>query len=271
MSEIEGEVKEVLEKEDESISLEDVPNEQSSPLNQAVKEKDIAGTQIKKDTPKQEANTNYGADYSGSEPLDAPEQEIGEEQIHQEKEVSDFELPTAGAEQAADALLGSANNLLAVGGGFFVRISKHKEFYEFEEIIQIIEVQNEKNVNRIKLDEEDLMLLRPILTAVIKKRARQLTPEEQLAAAGLTILVKKIQMMLQIRAENKILTDRILEMIGEERAIEQEEELDHTKEEEIVASSVDQELVETQEVADANEEVVATVMEVADDTPVTHE
>jgi hypothetical protein len=110
------------------------------------------------------------------------------------------------------------DNVLAVGSGFFVKIKKHKDFYDFEEIVQVIDEQNAKNVKRIKLDEEDKILLRPLLIAILKKKAKKLTPEQQLFGAVLSILMKKAQVVMEIRAENEILLDRILEIIREEKA-----------------------------------------------------
>ena len=130
----------------------------------------------------------------------------------------DFELPTGHAKQAADTLLGMTDNVLAVGSGFFVKIKKHKDFYDFEEIVQVIDEQNAKNVKRIKLDEEDKILLRPLLIAILKKKAKKLTPEQQLLGGVLSILMKKAQVVMEIRAENEILLDRILEIIREEKA-----------------------------------------------------
>ncbi len=231
---INQEVQSVLEKESEGVRLEDVPNEQSSPLNQGVKEKDIAGaTDPSEDV---ESDPIFNTRES-QEPLDAPEQEIGEERAHfQESESEDFDMPKSAAAMAADALLGSVNNYVGVGAGFFIRIRKHKDFYEFEEIIRIVDDQNEKNIQRIQFDEEDMALLRPILIVVIQKRAKQLTPEQQLLSVLLSIMVKKVQVVMQIRVENDLLTERILDIIREEKGVpneppEAENPLDHQKEE----------------------------------------
>ena len=113
--------------------------------------------------------------------------------------------------------MGVTDNVLEVGGGFFIKIKKHKEFYDFEEVIQVIDGQNERNVKRMKLDKEDKALLRPLLAAMLKKKTKQLTPEQQLIGAVLSILMKKARVVMEIRAENEILVDRILDIIREER------------------------------------------------------
>lgn len=257
------EVQEALTTSPEEITFEQLQNEDSSPLNQPVIEKDIGGErpieQEKQQSwnvwkPQQEekpineidVNQNTETDFRGKveanvekekaqEPLDAPEQEINGNGFEAEAEDTiidkDFEVPLAQANQAADALLGMTNNVLAVGGGYFVKIKKHKEFYEFEEIIQVVDKQNDKNVERIKLDKEDQVLLRPLLAQVLRKKAKKLTPEQQLMGAVVSILMKKAQVVLEIRAENSLLEDRILDIIRAEKGYSDQDDVEEEVEE----------------------------------------
>jgi hypothetical protein len=247
------EVQDALTASPNEINLEQLQNEGSSPLNQPVIEKDIGGERpvdIKEEKqkswnvwkPEKEHKTldELELDRSGNtqkdfrstveanvkeekaqEPLDAPEQEINGNSFDEEGQETvrdkDFEIPLAAANQAADALLGMSNNVLAVGGGYFVKIRKHQEFYEFEEIIQVVDQQNEKNVERIKLDKEDQALLRPLLAQVLRKKARKLTPEQQLMGAVISILMKKAQVVMEVRAENSLLENRILDIVRQEK------------------------------------------------------
>lgn len=151
-------------------------------------------------------------------PLDAPEQEIDPSQLGDVQAEDEPEIPLAHAQIAADTFLGITDNLLEVGGGFFVRIRKHEDFYEFDEVVQVIDEQNQKNLKRIKLDDEDRALLRPLLVIIIRKRAKKLTPEQQLAGAVISILIKKARMAVEIRAENNLLVDRIRDIIKQESA-----------------------------------------------------
>lgn len=272
MKDIHSEVEQVLNSGAENVAFEEIPDENNSPLNQPVVEDEI-GHGKKVVAPKQEAEPieenkeqeESGEDEAKKEPsinddfdqniYDAPEQEIGSyeegEDGLDELDGEDFELPTGHAKQAADTLLGMTDNVLAVGSGFFVKIKKHKDFYDFEEIVQVIDEQNAKNVKRIKLDEEDKILLRPLLIAILKKKAKKLTPEQQLLGAVLSILMKKAQVVMEIRAENEILLDRILEIIREEKA--------NTMPEPAYEPTMEQE-EETQE-----DELENTVLEVAQD------
>lgn len=333
--EIAQEVKDVLTTAPEEITFENIQGEESSPLNQPVIEKDIGGERPADNDPNKQKSwnvwkpdrphqmpeepiaTNTGQpefrktveenveQEKRDQPLDAPEQEINgggyENDDEPQPTDEDFELPLSQANQAADALLGMSNNVLEVGGGYFVKISKHKEFYEFDEIITVIDQQNDKNVARVKLDKEDKALLRPLLAQILRKKAKQLTPEQQLMGAVLSILMKKAQVVMEVRAENNILEERILNIIREEKAsdIEDEdneidedldnedfqEELDFDDEESIIedhaevytenSRSAKDEKKKTQEPEITNFEEVdediseATILEVAQDEPKT--
>ena len=246
------EVKEALTTAQDHIPLEPLQKEDSSPLNHPVIEKDIGGALAPEPQanpkhwnvwkPEQDTKTSEAAaldqDYDktdfrraiesdvakekAAEPLDAPEQTIGDTPLEQTQQdtISDHTtaLPQKQANAAADAILGVANNVIAVGGGYFVKINKHKAFYEFDEIIEIIDNQNAKNTTRLKLDEEDQALLRPLLAQVLQHKSKQLTPEQQLMGAVVSILMKKAQVVLEVRAENAVLEQRILEIVSDEKA-----------------------------------------------------
>ncbi|WP_027395068.1 hypothetical protein [Aquimarina latercula] len=245
--ELEKEVVDVL-KNPNDIGFEDIQDEVLSPLNQAVIEKEIAGVTKPNDwniwkgdrsgqrNDISEAEKNSGKameqetfDARDETPLDAPEQEIDERfeddstisddnsQANSDTEKEEFELPTDAAKQAADSIFGTVNNLIDLGGGYFVKIRKHKEFYDFDEIIELIDLQNDKNVKRIKLDKEDKALLKPLLVQILKRKAKKLTPERQLMAVVLSILFKKGRVVMEIKAENDLLVERILDIVREEK------------------------------------------------------
>ncbi len=257
------EVQEALTTNPEEIAFEQLQNEDSSPLNQPVVEKDIGGERPVNEDEKQKSwnvwkpeqekksleelepgrSGNTQKDFRSTveanvkqekaqEPLDAPEQEINSNGFDAEPDTedtvtdNDFEVPLAQANQAADALLGMTNNVMAVGGGYFVKINKHKEFYEFDEIIEVVDKQNDKNVERVKLDKEDQALLRPLLAQVLRKKAKKLTPEQQLMGAVVSVLMKKAQVVMEVRAENNLLEERILDIIREEKGYSDQDEVE---------------------------------------------
>ena len=149
------EVKEALTTAQDHIPLEPLQKEDSSPLNHPVIEKDIGGALAPEPQanpkhwnvwkPEQDTKTSEAAalgqdndktDFrravesdvakeKAAEPLDAPEQTIGDTPLEQTQQdtISDptTALPQKQANAAADAILGVANNVIAVGGGYFVK------------------------------------------------------------------------------------------------------------------------------------------------------
>jgi len=242
---ISTEVKEALTTHTDQIVLETIQDENNSPLNTPVIEKDIGGesqvnlqqtdenwniwkpekegavSEPQGDVDYRKTIENQIESEKQNEPLDAPEQEINGNDKFSEQDTpvsdADFEMPIAQANQTADALLGITNNVLTAGASFFVKVKKHEQFYEFDEIVDVIDTQNEKNVQRILLDKEDKALLRPLLSEVIRKKAKQLTPEQQLMGAIASILIKKGQTVMEIRQENKVLEDRLISIIKEQK------------------------------------------------------
>lgn len=202
MSEIKQEIIEALQMKPEDLPPAQPLDPADSPLNYPVKEKDIAG----------------GGDFKQQAPPpgDAPEQQIGGEGDGQ------FDVPSAQTLAFADFILDAANNIIEVGAGFFIKIKKHDEFYAYEELIQVIDEQNTKNVRRLMLNEMDKAMLRPLLALVLRSRAKVLTPEQQLLVALFSILIKKAQVVMEVRAENQILTERIKGIIQEENSRQQE-------------------------------------------------
>jgi hypothetical protein len=215
------------------IQFEEMPDENSSPLNQPVVEKSIddsspssTANPAKGNSEEGDADTDSSGENFTEEPssqeegyrnsVDAPEQEI--HQADRANAVEGVEIPLSHAQMAADTLLGVTDNILEVGGGFFISIRKHEDFYEFDEVIEVIDEQNVKNIRRFRLDADDKALLRPLLIVIIRKRAKVLTPEQQLAAAVVSILVKKFRLAMQVRAENEILVQRIRDIIKTESA-----------------------------------------------------
>lgn len=264
----------VLKKDQQDIAFEPIPEEKDSPLAQPVVQKNNTSSDVN-------ASKNEAKDTSGSteekkeepkvksqeKPSDAPEQEIDAEPTEEEKKDSgsasgnsegEFSMPLEHAGLMADSIIGTINNtVLEVGAGYFVTISKHKDFYDFEELIQVIEEQNVKNIKRIKLDEEDKALLRPLLIHILRKKAAALSPEKQLLMVALSIIIKKAKVVMEIRSENQMLVERIRDIIRKEvRGYEEEQE--ENKERETASESKEEK---------DKEEVAEVVYEETTQTP----
>ncbi|WP_299212596.1 hypothetical protein [uncultured Dokdonia sp.] len=239
--EIEKEIQDVLSNTDGDHILEVPISEAQSPLNTAVKTGDIADVSKKGASEKasflKTAEDAYAKEQTQKVIADAPQQHIGDhsEHISQENETTKAVISDKQAMQTAEALLGMADNFLAVGGGFFVKITKHEEFFEFEELVEVIDSQNEKNIRRIRLDQDDKALLTPLLAQVIKNKTKQLSPEQQLLGAIISVIVKKAQTVMEVRAENKSLEGRILQIVREAKLpdTKQEEQEEKPKQKDV--------------------------------------
>lgn len=256
----------VLKKDAQDIAFEPIPEENESPLAQPVVQKSNTSGDVNaskneaKDTSNPTGEKKEEPKVKAQEkPSDAPEQEIDAEPTEEEKkdigsasgnEEGEFSMPLEHAGLMADSIIGTINNtVLEVGAGYFVTISKHKDFYDFEELIQVIEEQNVKNVKRIKLDDEDKALLRPLLIHILRKKAAALSPEKQLLMVAISIIIKKAKVVIEIRAENQMLVERIRDIIRKEvRGFEEEQEQEAQEQEKNNSGSTNEKV--TEEVAE---------------------
>lgn len=256
----------VLKNDPQDIAFEPIPEENESPLAQPVVQKSNTSGDV--NASKSEAKDTSSSTGEKKEepkvkplekPSDAPEQEIDAEPTEEEKKDTgsasgngegEFSMPLEHAGLMADSIIGTINNtVLEVGAGYFVTISKHKDFYDFEELIQVIEEQNVKNVKRIKLDEEDKALLRPLLIHILRKKAAALSPEKQLLMVAISIIIKKAKVVIEIRAENQMLVERIRDIIRKEvRGFEEEQEQEEQEQEKNNSGSTNEKA--TEEVAE---------------------
>lgn len=246
-------IEKVLKNDSQDIDFEPIPDENDSPLAQPVVQKnnpsgDATASKTENRTDETKIENNGQNKTTGEvkeepkvkpkeDPTDAPEQEIDAKQENPEDsgagtKEEEFSIPLEHAGLMADSIIGTINNtVLEVGGGYFVTISKHKDFYDFEELIQVIDEQNVKNIKRLKLDDEDKALLRPLLIHILRKKAAALSPEKQLLMVALSILIKKTKIVMEIRAENEMLVDRIRDIIRKEVRAAREEDNEEEEEE----------------------------------------
>ena len=253
-----------LKKNPQDIAFEPIPEENDSPLAQPVVEKSNTSEDVNasKNEGKEPVNPTENKEEPKAKPkekpTDAPEQEIDAEPTDESKDSSgsgtkeeEFSMPLEHAGLMADSIIGTINNtVLEVGAGYFVTIRKHKDFYDFDEVIHVIEEQNVKNIKRIKLDEEDKALLRPLLIHIIRKKAAALSPEKQLLMVALSIIIKKAKVVMEIRSENEMLVERIRDIIRKEVRGYEEEQEEENKQRETTAESMEEK----------NEEEVAEVV-----------
>lgn len=236
----EHEIQEALEQGFEQMEFEPIPTEQSSPLNAPVKQGEVGEGVVNLSRPPQQvAYASVEAPESirsesdrveeappemdFEEPLDAPEQEIGEDynEPHQDEGHEGLEAMDGLDEHIdmnADSFLGMANHLLEMGASPFVKVKKPKEVLNSRRASNRIDEQNQRNIDRLKITDEDKAIIKPALKAVMKKRAKALTPEQLLMAWGVSYLARTATMIPEIRKENKLLHEAILEDLRAEKA-----------------------------------------------------
>lgn len=266
MSENKELIENVLKKDPQDIAFEPIPEENDSPLAQPVVQKSNTSGDVNATKTEKKETTNPAEEKkeepkakAQEKPSDAPEQEINADPPPEEEkkgagatsssEEGEFSMPLEHAGLMADSIIGTINNtVLEVGAGYFVTISKHKDFYDFEELIQVIDEQNAKNIKRIKLDEEDKALLRPLLIHILRKKSAALSPEKQLLMVAISIIIKKAKVVIEIRMENQQLVERIRDIIRKELRGYEEEKEEENKEQE--TTSEQKEEKEQEEVAE---------------------
>lgn len=184
------EVQTILSQEPEfetSISPDD------SPLLRPIVDKTASGPEV-----------NSPFDFpQNSGPMDAPQQPIGEPEKEKKASEPQAEIPTDAAMFAAKTFLGMFNNVVALGAGRFIRLEMKEDFYDIEGFATFVDEHNQRNLQRLKLDEEDKEMLQPLIAEMIRKYAVQISVEKQLVAVVVNILIKKAQLFMSLRAENK--------------------------------------------------------------------
>ncbi len=263
--------KEIEEAFGESIEYEEISEIETSPMNEPVKVGEVSERIVSIEPPETNLNTPDDSpsveedlpkelleDYvqESAPPLDAPEQTIDEEE-EQEPELGERILGSNSpidnadnhAKVAADSFIGIANQVLEIGGGFYIKIKRTKSHIYFDELLERnnsrkfkpiadkLDVLNSKNINKIKLDPSDIALLRPILIEVLKSQTKKMTPEQQLIAIGISIAVKKAQTAMQIKADNKLFIKQLEETMEKycrqfEQDLDRQEEIQRKKENE---------------------------------------
>lgn len=213
-----------------SVSEENIPLEgnlpaDESPLNEPVSEGDI-GLNQPTDTQTRQNNRPEACRIEHSEAVDSQESPFDTSGTdtappHQEtdsiKDQDDRPEPLNERQLGvqADSYLGMVIYLIDMGGGFLVKMKKHPEFCEFEEIVEMIDQMNEQNMKHIQLSEEEKNMLWPLIIEVLRSSTKQMSTQGHLLMSGAVILLTKIRVAMSIHSEMKVQTQNILEAIRE--------------------------------------------------------
>lgn len=246
MSDDKETIEQVLENMPNGIGFDDLAAEEASPLNEPVAEGEIGvaveqqppASPTVKDVPYTKADegddpepvvpepppsaADFEADTSEApeQPLDEmPDKERGGASASSASQSpigtggAGMELPEEHAGLMADAFMGITDNVLTFAGGFFIKFKQRKEFLEFEGFQERIDKANARHEELLKLDDSERAMIRPLLIQVLQRKGQKLTPEHALIGAGITILMKKIQAVLQIRADIQLMEQEMLKQV----------------------------------------------------------
>ncbi|MFY0689127.1 MAG: hypothetical protein JXQ90_18300 [Cyclobacteriaceae bacterium] len=219
---IDKEIKEILTSTDE-IEFEKVQGAETSPLTEPIKDKtgevDALTQQEIQDTVQAPADDQSTPEQPFVED-EIPEQEINEvdeEELENNEEEAEAELPPEYAKLAANSAISTVENLIVAGGSYFVNVKKHEEYFDFPEVIEVIDEHNAKYAEHLKFEKEEKAAMRPLLAEILKKRAKKLTVEQQFLGLFISSMAKRVQTMAQDRAEIKVLESSIRQLILETR------------------------------------------------------
>lgn len=127
---------------------------------------------------------------------------------------SPFNIPSGSANDLIDFGQKALNYGIGIFGPMLVGVKLHPQFYNFKGVVEEIKEQNEKNTEKIKFDDEDINMIRePIVAMMQEKGIRGLTNGEKLVVGLLMIGVKKAKVIVEIRKENKILENKLMDLI----------------------------------------------------------
>jgi len=127
---------------------------------------------------------------------------------------SPFNIPSGSANDLIDFGQKGLNYAIGIFGPMLVGVKLHKEFYNYNGVVEQIKEQNEKNTERIKFDNEDIDMIREPLVAMMQEKGiRGLTNGEKLVVGLLMIGVKKAKIVVEIKKENKILENNLMDLI----------------------------------------------------------
>lgn len=128
-----------------------------------------------------------------------------------------FTLPGGTPEQMIDWAFNGVNLLVRTYGKPVVSIKVHEEFRAYPQMVDTIEDANERNVEKIIFTKQEIELIKaPAVKVMNEAGVKGMTPKEELLAACAIVAAVKAKQISDIRKENKMLTQEIIQFIREE-------------------------------------------------------
>lgn len=187
-----------------------------------VNDKGKANTEQPNPNPKNANDTAPASDFEPTPPNgDFEPTPPGDDDYAQEHTINEggdgtspFNIPSGSANDLIDFGQKGLNYAIGIFGPMLVGVKLHREFYNFKGAVEQIKEQNEKNTEKIKFDDEDIDMIREPLVAMMQEKGiRGLTNGEKLVVGLLMIGVKKAKIIVEIRKENKILENNLMDLI----------------------------------------------------------
>lgn len=208
------------------------------PFESPTIERDYTTQGYKKDTPPTQPQSNAGSGSQkppidgGTEPTPPPmddyeptppptddpnyagEHNINDGQAPGADPTNPFNIPAGSAEDLVDFGAKSLNFLIGNFAGLLVGIKVKPEYYSIkdnrERAVDIIKQWNDNAVEKLKLDAEDVAMLKgPLVKILQQKGIRGLTPGEELLLACALIAAKKVRIIAELRNDKKQFISRL--------------------------------------------------------------
>lgn len=142
---------------------------------------------------------------------DAPENIISGDGQSPPEGGTPFTIPSGTAKDMIKWGANALNYLIGNFGDLVVGIPIHPSFYLLDGAVDEIKQQNARNVERLKITDQEVEMLSDPLTELMQEKGiRGFSASEKVIGACVIIFVGKVKVVIQIRRENKKLYNSLV-------------------------------------------------------------
>lgn len=187
----------------------EVNTEETSSADTSSENPDISSDTTKGSTPK--PNPTKPVDDFEAEPPAPDDAKTQTTSTDPEKKiVNPMGLPTGSANDMVTWGFGIANYGIDKFGGFITDVPIKTEFFRIKGVVPDIIEHNQKNLEKLKFNAQDIELIRkPLVDVLEEKGIEGFSKMEQLAFAIAAVIASKIKIFIEIRVQNKKLVEDI--------------------------------------------------------------
>lgn len=125
-----------------------------------------------------------------------------------------FNVPTGNASELVDWGAQTLNYAIGKFGGLITDVKIIAEMYSIPGVIERVKKHNERSLEALKLNKEEIEMLRKPLVAIMNEKGiRGLTNGEKLLMACGLIVMSKVKIFIEIKKQNRVLVEDIRDMI----------------------------------------------------------